>query len=81
MLRDSTACLFLSELINGKYDFAGVLYNIPSDIFFPKIKKSDLISSPLPNLSNKDIIMHLTGPALNDDKKLTKNGYLKAIQY
>ncbi len=39
MLRDSTACLFLSELIKWKYDFGGILYNIPSDIFFPKTEK------------------------------------------
>ncbi len=36
MLRDSTACLFLSELIKKKYDFGGVLYNMPTDIFFPE---------------------------------------------
>ena len=45
MLRDSTACLFLSELIKEKYNFGGILYNIPSDVFFPKIKKSDLPST------------------------------------
>ncbi len=30
MLRDSTACLFLSELIKKKYDFGGILHNIPN---------------------------------------------------
>ncbi len=39
MLRDSTACLFLSELIKWKYNFGGILYNIPSDVFFPKTEK------------------------------------------
>ena len=33
MLRDSTACLFLSELVKAEYDFGGVLYNIPPDIY------------------------------------------------
>ncbi|MCP5061244.1 MAG: hypothetical protein GY936_02115 [Ignavibacteriae bacterium] len=45
MLRDSTACMFLSELIKWKYDFGSILYNIPSDIFFPKTEKKE-ISSP-----------------------------------
>ena len=78
MLRDSTACLFLFELIKWKYNFGGILYNIPSDIFFPKKRKSDLLSSPLPNLSNKDIILHLTRPALNDDKKIDKKCLFKS---
>ena len=78
MLRDSTACLFLSELIKWKYNFGGILYNIPSDIFFPKMKKSNLLSSPLPNLSNKDIILHLTRPALNDEKKIDKKCLFKS---
>ncbi len=78
MLRDSTACLFLSELIKGKYDFGSILYNIPSDIFFPKMNKSDLLSSPLPNLSNNDIILHTTRPALNDDKGTDKKCLFKS---
>ncbi|WP_096893694.1 hypothetical protein [Candidatus Scalindua japonica] len=78
MLRDSTACLFLFELIKLKYNFGGILYNIPSDIFFPKMKTSDLLSSPLPNLSNKDIILHLTRPALNDDKKNDRRWLFKS---
>jgi len=78
MLRDSTACLFLTELIKGEYDFGGILYNIPSDIFFPKKKKGDLLSSPLPNLSNNDLILHLTRPALNDDKKIDKKCLFKS---
>ncbi len=39
MLRDSAACLFLSELIKGKYDFSGVLYNMLPDVFFPETQK------------------------------------------
>jgi len=78
MLRDSTACLFLSELIKWKYNFGGILYNIPSDIFFPKMKTSGLLTSPLPNLLNKDIILHLTRPALNDDKGIDKKCLFKS---
>ena len=78
MLRDSTACLFLSELIKWKYNFGGILYNIPPDIFFPKIKKSDLRYSPLPNLSNNDLILYTTRPALNDDKKIDKRPLFKS---
>ncbi len=78
MLRDSTACLFLSELIKWKYNFGGILYNIPPDIFFPKTKKSDLLSSPLPNLSNNDLILYTTRPALNDDKKIDKRWLFKS---
>jgi len=78
MLRDSTACLFLSELIKWKYDFGGILYNIPSDIFFPKMTNNDLLSSPLPNLSNNDLILHTTRPALNDDKKIDKRWLFKS---
>ena len=78
MLRDSTACLFLSELIKWKYNFGGILYNIPPDIFFPKTKKSDLRYSPLPNLSNNDLILYTTRPALNDDKKIDKRPLFKS---
>jgi len=78
MLRDSTACLFLSELMKGRYNFGGVLYNIPSDIFFPKKEKSDQDSSPLPDLSNNDIILHTTRPALNDDKEIDKKCLFKS---
>jgi hypothetical protein len=78
MLRDSTACLFLSELIKWKYNFGGILYNIPPDIFFPKTKKSDLCYSPLPNLSNNDLILYTTRPALNDDKKIDKKCLFKS---
>ncbi len=78
MLRDSTACLFLSELIKKKYDFGGVLYNMPTDIFFPEKRKSDLVFSSLPNLSNNDLILHTTRPALNDDKENDKRWIFKS---
>ncbi len=78
MLRDSTACLFLSELIKKKYDFGGVLYNMPTDIFFPEKRKSDLVFSSLPNLSNNDLILHTTRPALNDDKENDKRWLFKS---
>ncbi len=44
MLRDSAACLFLSELIKGKYDFGGVLNNMLPDVFFPETQKMILYS-------------------------------------
>lgn len=78
MLRDSTACLFISELIKEKYNFGGVLYNIPSDIFYPKKRLSDLVFSPLPNLSNNDLILHTTRPAMNDDKENDKRWLFKS---
>ncbi len=78
MLRDSTACLFLSELIKGKYNFGGVLYNIPPDIYFPEKEKKDLVLSHLPNLSNNDLILHTTRPAMNDDKENDKRWLFKS---
>ncbi len=78
MLRDSTACLFLSELIKGKYNFGGILYNIPSDIFFPNIKINDLAFSSLPVLSNNDLILHTTRPAMHDDKENDKRWLFKS---
>ena len=78
MLRDSTACLFLYELIKGKYNFGGVLYNIPPDVYFPEKKKDDLVFSPLPNLSNNDLILLTTRPAMNDDKEIDKRWLLKS---
>ena len=78
MLRDSTACFFLSELIKGKYDFGGVLYNLPSDVFFPETQKNDLVFSSLPNLSNNDLILHTTRPAMNDDKENDKRWLFKS---
>ena len=78
MLRDSTACLFLSELIKWKYNFGGILYNIPPDIFFPKTKKNDLAFSSLPNLSNNDLLLHTTRPAMNDDKENDKRWLFKS---
>jgi hypothetical protein len=78
MLRDSTACLFLSELINGKYNFGGVLYNIPPKIYFPEKKKEDLILSSLPDLSNNDLILHTTRPAMDDDEESDKRWLIKS---
>ena len=78
MLRDSAACLFLSELIKGKYDFGGVLYNIPPDVFFPETQENDLVFSSLPNLSNNDLILHTTRPAMNDDKENDKRWLFKS---
>ncbi len=78
MLRDSTACLFLSELIKEEYNFGGVLYNIPPDIYFPEKEKKDLVLSHLPNLSNNDLILHTTRPAMNDDKEIDKRWLLKS---
>jgi hypothetical protein len=78
MLRDSAACLFLSELIKGKYDFGGVLYNMPPDVFFPETQKNNLVFSSLPNLSNNDLILHTTRPAMNDDKENDKRWLFKS---
>lgn len=78
MLRDSTACLFLSELIKWKYDFGGVLYNLPPDVFFPETQKNDLVFSSLPNLTNNDLILHTTRPAMNDDKENDKRWLFKS---
>ena len=33
MLRDSTACLYLADLVNERYNFGGVLYNLPPEIY------------------------------------------------
>lgn len=57
MLRDSTACLFLSELIKWKYNFG---------------------FSSLPNLSNNDLLLHTTRPAMNDDKENDKRWLFKS---
>ncbi len=78
MLRDSTACLFLSELIKWKYNFGGVLYNMPTDVFFPEKQKNDLVFSSLPNLLNNDLILHTTRPAMNDDKENDKRWLFKS---
>ena len=78
MLRDSTTCLFLSELIKKKYDFGGILHNIPTDVFFPERRKSDLVFSSLPKLLNNDLILHTTRPAMNDDKENDKRWIFKS---
>jgi len=78
MLRDSTACLFLSELIKGKFNFGGVLHNMPSDVFFPDTQKNDLAFSSLPNLSDNDLILHTTRPAMNDDKENDRRWLFKS---
>ena len=78
MLRDSTACLFLSELIKEKYNFGGLLYNIPPDIYFGKMKKEDQILSSLPNLSKNDLLLFTTRPAMNDDKYNDKRWLFKS---
>lgn len=78
MLRDSTACLFLSELIKEKYYFGGLLYNIPPDIYFGKIRKQDHVFSSLPNLSKNDLLLFTTRPAMNDDKYNDKRCLFKS---
>jgi hypothetical protein len=78
MLRDNTACLFISEVIKKKYDFGGILYNLPTEIFFPEKRMKDLIFSSLPNLSNNDLILHTTRPAMNDDKENDKRWLFKS---
>jgi len=78
MLRDSAACLFLSELIKGEYDFGGVLYNMPTDVFFPETQRNDLAFSSLPNLSKNDLILHTTRPAMNDDKENDRRWIFKS---
>ncbi|MCR4344949.1 MAG: hypothetical protein NUV44_09320 [Candidatus Scalindua sp.] len=78
MLRDSTACLFLSELIKEKYNFGGLLYNIPPDIYFGKMKKEDQVFSSLPNLSKNDLLLFTTRPAMNDDKYNDKRCLFKS---
>ena len=78
MLRDSTACLFLSELIKEKYYFGGLLYNIPPDIYFGKMRKEDHVFSSLPNLSKNDLILFTTRPAMNDDRHNDKRWLFKS---
>jgi hypothetical protein len=68
MLRDSAACLHLADLVNGKYNYGGILYNMPPAIY--QIQKSRL--SQLSALSHNDIILHTTRPALNDHQSKLK---------
>ena len=74
MLRDSTACLYLADLVNENYNFGGVLYNLPPEIY--KRPKSRL--SQLSLLSHNDLILHTTRPALNDHKKKKKRWLFKS---
>jgi len=45
MLRDSTACLYLFELLKGKYDFGGILYNMPPKLYKRQKPKVSQLSS------------------------------------
>ncbi len=74
MLRDSTACLYLFELLKGKYDLGGILYNMPPKVY--KIQKPK--ASQLSNLSHNDLILHTTRPAMNDEKKNDKRWLFKS---
>ncbi len=74
MLRDSTACLYLVDLVNGKYNFGGVLYNLPPDVY----KRQKPKFSQLSLLSHNDIIVHTTRPALNDHEKNQKRRIFKS---
>ena len=68
MLRDSAACLHLADLVNGRYNYGGILYNMPPAIY--QMQKSRL--SQLSVLSHNDIILHTTRPALNDHQSKLK---------
>jgi hypothetical protein len=74
MLRDSTACLYLFELLKRKYDFGGILYNMPPKLY----KKQKPKASQLSNLSHNDLILHTTRPAMNDEKKNDKRWLFKS---
>ena len=51
MLRDSTACLYLFELLKGKYDFGVILYNMPHKVY----KRQKPKVSQLSHLSHNDL--------------------------
>ena len=74
MLRDSTACLYLFELLKGKYDFGGILYNMPPKLY----KRQKPKASQLSNLSHNDLILHTTRPAMNDNKDNDKRWLFKS---
>ena len=48
MLRDSTACLYLADLVNENYNFGGVLYNLPPEIY----------KRPKPRFSQLSLLSH-----------------------
>ena len=68
MLRDSTACLHLADLVNRRYNYGGILYNLPPDIY----KRQKPKVSQLSHLSRNDLILLTTRPPLND-----RQGYHK----
>ncbi len=74
MLRDSAACLHLAGLVNGRYNYGGILYNMPHDIY--QIQKSSF--SQLSFLSHNDLILHTTRPALNDHETKQKRRLFKS---
>ncbi len=74
MLRDSTASLYLADLINEKYNFGGVLYNLPPEVYKRPIPRFSQLSL----LSHNDLILHTTRPAMNDDKKIDERWLLKS---
>ena len=74
MLRDSAACLHLAGLINERYSYGGILYNMPPNIY--QIQKSRF--SQLSFLSHNDLILHTTRPALNDHETKQKRRLFKS---
>ena len=74
MLRDSTASLCLADLINEKYNFGGVLYNLPPEVYKRPIPRFSQLSL----LSNNDLILHTTRPALNDHETNQKRQLFKS---
>jgi hypothetical protein len=74
MLRDSTACLYLFELLKGKYDFGGILYNMPPKLY----KRQKPKVSQLSHLSHDDLILHTTRPAMNDNKENDRRWLFKS---
>jgi hypothetical protein len=74
MLRDSTASLYLADLINDKYNFGGVLYNLPPEVYKRPIPRYSQLSL----LSNNDLILHSTRPALNDHETNQKRQLFKS---
>ncbi len=69
MLRDSTACLHLAGLLAMlEYRFGGLLYNMPPNVYSDVEIDEALISY----LSNEDLILHTTRPALDDHLALSR---------
>ena len=69
MLRDGFAALHIYSVLKELYDFGEVLLNLPPNVYAEEGPEFE----PYPNLSERDLILLCTRPALDDTKDDKRN--------